>query len=40
MNSIHQRILDLAVAAIDDGGEAAVRVDDLAAEAGVTVPIL
>ena len=39
-NSIRQRILDLAVAAIDDGGEAAVRVNDLAAEAGVTVPTL
>ena len=39
-SSIRQRILDLAVAAIDDGGEAAVRVNDLAAEAGVTVPTL
>lgn len=34
------RILDLAVAAIDAGGEAAVRVNDIAAEAGVTPPAL
>jgi AcrR family transcriptional regulator len=39
-NSIRQRILELAVAAIDEGGEVAVRVNDLAAEAGVTVPTL
>lgn len=34
------RILYLAIEAIDKGGEAAVRVNDLAAEAGVTVPTL
>jgi AcrR family transcriptional regulator len=39
-DSIRQRILELAVSAIDEGGEAAVRVNDLAAEAGVTVPTL
>ena len=39
-NSIRQRILELAVAAIDEGGEVSVRVNDLAAEAGVTVPTL
>jgi AcrR family transcriptional regulator len=39
-DSIRQRILELAVFAIDEGGEAAVRVNDLAAEAGVTVPTL
>lgn len=39
-NSIRQRILELAVVAIDEGGEAAIRVNDLAAEAGVTVPTL
>ena len=33
-------ILDLAVAAIDDGGEAAVRVNHIVAEAGVTPPVL
>ncbi|NDG67232.1 MAG: TetR/AcrR family transcriptional regulator, partial [Actinobacteria bacterium] len=38
--TIRQRILELAVFAIDEGGEAAVRVNDLAAEAGVTVPTL
>lgn len=35
-----QRILDLAVAAIDTGGEASIRVNDLAADAGVTTPVL
>ncbi len=39
-DSIRQRILELAISAIDEGGEAAVRVNDLAAEAGVTVPTL
>jgi AcrR family transcriptional regulator len=39
-DSIRQRILDLAISAIDEGGEAAVRVNDLATEAGVTVPTL
>lgn len=34
------RILDLAVAAIDAGGEAAVRVNHIVAEAGVTPPVL
>ena len=38
--SSRQRILALAIAAIDKGGEAAVRVNDIAAEAGVTVPTL
>jgi AcrR family transcriptional regulator len=32
--------LELAISAIDEGGEAAVRVNDLATEAGVTVPTL
>jgi AcrR family transcriptional regulator len=32
--------LELAVSAINEGGEAAVRVNDLATEAGVTVPTL
>ncbi|NCZ71138.1 MAG: TetR/AcrR family transcriptional regulator [Actinobacteria bacterium] len=35
-----ERILDLAIAAIDEGGEVAIRVNDLAAAAGVTVPTL
>jgi AcrR family transcriptional regulator len=39
-DSIRQRILELAVSAINEGGEAAVRVNDLATEAGVTVPTL
>ena len=39
-DSIRQRILELAISAIDEGGEAAVRVNDLATEAGVTVPTL
>jgi AcrR family transcriptional regulator len=39
-DSIRQRILELAISAIDEGGEAAVRVNDLATEAGVTVPPL
>jgi AcrR family transcriptional regulator len=39
-DSIRQRILELAISAIDEGGETAVRVNDLAAEAGVTVPTL
>lgn len=34
------RILDLAVAAIDAGGEAAIRVNHIAADAGVTPPVL
>ena len=34
------RILDLAVAAIDEGGEASIRVNDLAADAGVGPPTL
>jgi AcrR family transcriptional regulator len=34
------RILDLAVAAIDAGGEAALRVADIVSEAGVTPPVL
>ena len=34
------RILDLAVAAIDAGGEAAVRVNHIVAEIGVTPPVL
>jgi AcrR family transcriptional regulator len=39
-SSIRQQILSLAIAAIDKGGEAAIRVNDIAAEAGVTVPTL
>lgn len=39
-SEIRGRILDLAVAAIDAGGEAAIRVNDIAAEAGVTPPAL
>ena len=39
-NDIRTRILDLAVAAVDAGGEAAIRVNDIAAEAGVTPPAL
>jgi AcrR family transcriptional regulator len=39
-NSSRQRILRLAIAAIDEGGEAAIRVNDIAAAAGVTVPTL
>jgi len=39
-DSIRQRILELAISVIDEGGETAVRVNDLAAEAGVTVPTL
>lgn len=34
------RILALAVSAIDTGGEAAIRVNHLAAEAGVTPPVI
>lgn len=34
------RILDLAVEAIDEGGEAAVRVSQIVAAAGVTQPVL
>lgn len=34
------RILDLAVAAIDAGGEAAIRVNHIVAEVGVTPPVL
>jgi AcrR family transcriptional regulator len=37
---IRQQILDLAIQAIDMGGEAAIRVNDIANEAGVTVPTL
>jgi AcrR family transcriptional regulator len=39
-SSIRQQILDLAIQAIDMGGEAAIRVNDIANEAGVTVPTL
>ena len=38
--NIRERILELAVEAIDAGGEEAIRVNDIAAEAGVTVPTL
>lgn len=34
------QILDLAVAAVDAGGEAAIRVNHIAAEVGVTPPVL
>lgn len=34
------RILDLAVAAIDAGGEAALRVNDVATSAGISVPVI
>lgn len=34
------RILDLAIAAIDTGGEAVIRVNHLAEQAGVTPPVL
>ena len=34
------RILDFAVAAIDAGGEVVVRVHDIAAQAGISVPII
>lgn len=34
------KILDFAVAAIDAGGEAAVRVHDIAAQAGISVPVI
>lgn len=37
---IRAKILDLAVAAVDAGGEAAIRVNDIVAEAGVTPPVL
>jgi AcrR family transcriptional regulator len=37
---VRGRILELAIQAIDSGGEVAVRVNDLAAAAGVTVPTL
>ena len=37
---VRERILELAVEAIDAGGEEAIRVNDIAAEAGVTVPTL
>ena len=36
----HTKILDLAIAAIDAGGEAAVRVNHIVEEAGVTPPVL
>lgn len=39
-SDVRDKILDLAVAAIDAGGEAAVRVNDIVAEAGVTPPAL
>ncbi len=35
-NSVRQRIIDAAVAAIDTGGEAAVRISTVARDAGVT----
>lgn len=34
------RILDFAVAAIDAGGEAAIRVHDIASQAGISVPVI
>ena len=34
------RILDFAVAAIDAGGERAVRVHDIAAQVGISVPVI
>ena len=39
-NDVRARILELAVAVIDLGGEAEIRVNKLAAEAGVTPPSL
>lgn len=39
-SSARERILELAIAAIDEGGEVAVRVNDLASTAGVTVATL
>lgn len=39
-NDSRSRILDLAVAAIDIGGESAVRVNHIAADAGVTPPVI
>lgn len=38
--STRDRILELAIVAIDRGGEAAVRVNETAAEAGVSLPTL
>lgn len=38
--STRDRILSLAVQAIDNGGEAGVRVSDIATSAGVTIPTL
>lgn len=38
--SSREKILELAIDAINEGGEAAVRVNDIAALAGVTVPTL
>ena len=35
-----RKILDFAVAAVDVGGEAALRVHDVAAQAGVSVPVV
>lgn len=35
-----QKILDFAFAAVDAGGEASLRVHDVAAQAGVTVPVV
>jgi AcrR family transcriptional regulator len=35
-----RKILDFAVAAIDAGGEAAIRVHDIAAQAGISVPVV
>jgi hypothetical protein len=40
ITDVRGRILELAIQAIDSGGEVAVRVNDLAAAAGVTVPTL
>jgi len=39
-SDVRGRILELAIQSIDSGGEVAVRVNDLAAAAGVTVPTL
>lgn len=40
VNDNRTRILNLAIAAIDDGGEAAVRVNHIVAELGLTPPVL
>lgn len=39
-SDVRTKILDLAVSAVDAGGEAAIRVNDIAAAAGVTPPAL